>query len=294
MNILLGSNHLVRTGGTETFVYALAESLQKMGHNVEYFSFERGEVSSKLEKIGIRFMSKNKYDLILANHKPVVDFLVGRGVIIQTCHGHLMGLEAPSQCANLYVSISEETRSYLLKHGKRSVLIYNGINCNRFSPIVPINEKLRVVLSLCQSNIANDFVRRCCNSIGVTFIKSDKNIENKWEIEETINKADLVVGIGRSLYDAMASGRAVISYDFRSYMREAIGDGYLNEGNIENSLLCNCSGRSSHRSFTETEFIEELKKYNTRDGAYLRRFAEKKLNMDINSQKYIDLYRIMA
>ena len=38
-----------------------------------------------------------------------------------------------------------------------------------------------------------------------------------FNIEDKINEADLVVGIGRSLLDAMSCGRPVVSFDDRIY-----------------------------------------------------------------------------
>jgi glycogen synthase len=41
MRILLANNHLMKTGGTENYIYALAVELKRRGHDVEYFTFKR-------------------------------------------------------------------------------------------------------------------------------------------------------------------------------------------------------------------------------------------------------------
>ena len=87
MKILLGNNHLAKTGGTENYTFALALELKRQGHEVEYFTFEKGEISSLLEDKDIPFLSGNHYDLILANHNTVVEKLWTYGYLIQTCHG---------------------------------------------------------------------------------------------------------------------------------------------------------------------------------------------------------------
>lgn len=65
MRILVGNNHLQKTGGTENYTYTLALELKRLGHEVEYFTFEKGEISDKLEQQGVPFMSWEYYDLML-------------------------------------------------------------------------------------------------------------------------------------------------------------------------------------------------------------------------------------
>jgi glycosyltransferase involved in cell wall biosynthesis len=290
INILVANNHLAKTGGTENYTLALASTLMKMGCKVEYFTFEKGLISDKLEEMGISFMSKNKYDLILANHNTTVDLLYKQGFIIQTCHGIYPELEQPSKRADLYVAVSEEINHYLEGKGLKSTVINNGIDCERFRIMNPINKSIRSVLSLCQGQTANALVATICETRGFRFLQANKFTDNVFSIENLINQADIVVGIGRSLYDAMACGRPVISYDSRSYS-DNWGDGYLNEANIAESLKCNCSGRSFRIHFDEESLSSELDKYKISDGFFLREFALQNLNVDINSKKYLDLFK---
>ena len=108
ITVLVANNHLAKTGGTENYTLALASALLKQRCLVEYFTFEKGLISDKLEGMGINFMSKKKYDLILANHNTTVDVLYKYGFIIQTCHGIYPELVQPSSRADLFVPISEE------------------------------------------------------------------------------------------------------------------------------------------------------------------------------------------
>ena len=105
-----------------------------------------------------------------------------------------------------------------------------------------------------------------------------------------INNVDLVVGVGRSLYDAMACGRAVISYDTRYADRNFEGDGYLDKTNIKESLQYNCCGGLNRRFFTRKDFILELKKYNHKDGASLRDVAVNELNISKSVEQYLAIY----
>lgn len=290
ITVLVANNHLAKTGGTENYTLALASALLKQRCLVEYFTFEKGLISDKLEGMGINFMSKKKYDLILANHNTTVDVLYKYGFIIQTCHGIYPELEQPSSRADLFVAISEEVSRHLERKGFKATIINNGIDCDRFRIINPINGSVKSVLSLCQGNEAGELVAKICKNKNYKYLQANKFTDNIYSIEVLINQADIVIGIGRSLYDAMACGRPVISYDSRSYS-EDLGDGYLNDTNIRDSLKCNCSGRSFRLHFNEESLSAEIDKYNTNDGVFFREFALKNLNVNLNAKKYLDLYR---
>ena len=291
MKILLGTHYLAKTGGTESYTYALAMELQRLGHEVEHFAIVRGGVSDLLDEKGVPFMSADHYDLILANHTTVVEQLWPYGYIIQTCHGTIPELEQPSPYADAYVAVSEEVRQHLRSKGfQTAAVIANGIDCNRFSPKSPISSTLTTVLSLCQSDIANDFIRHCCLQEGIRFMQSNKFTDNVWRIEDLINESDLVVGLGRSAYDAMACGRCVLVYDYREYMGEYLGDGMLTPDSIDQSMLCNCSGRASRLKYDEQAFIKEMQKYSPELAAWGREYAIENLNIEVAVRKYFDVY----
>ena len=292
MKILLGTHYLAKTGGTENYTYALAMELKRLGHDVEYFANVRGKTSSLLEEKGVPFMSGERYDLILANHTTVVEKVWPYGFIIQTCHGTLPELEQPSPYADAYVAVSPEVRQHLQSLGYEATVIPNGIDCRRFFPKRPVSQKLSSVLSLCHSDIANDFIERCCQRAGLKLIQCNKFKENVWEIEEVINECDLVIGLGRSAYDALACGRCVLVYDFREhYMNEFLGEGMLTPQNIEKAMSCNCTGKASRLKYDEEAFIDEMHKYSPELAAWGREYALKNLNIEKATGQYLDVYR---
>lgn len=289
MRILIGNNQLKKTGGTENFSYALAVELKRQGYEVEYFTLERGKVSELFEKAGIPFMSKERYDLVLANHNTVVEKLWQYGFIVQTCHGTVPELEQPSPFADAFVAVSEEVKNHLKKLGYDSTVILNGIDCNRFRPKKSVAQELTTVLSLCQSDEANKFISKCCQDAGVGFLKADKYKDNVWKIEDVINQSDLVVGLGRSAYDAMACGRCVIAFDCRHYIGNSLGDGMLTPDNIEESMKCNCSGRAHGLEFDEDAFVGEMKKYSPELAAWSREYALEHLNVENAAGQYLSM-----
>ena len=59
MKILLGTHYLAETGGTESYTFALAMELKRLGHEVEHFAIIRGGVSAMLEEQGVPFMTSD-------------------------------------------------------------------------------------------------------------------------------------------------------------------------------------------------------------------------------------------
>ena len=293
ISILVATNHLECVGGTETYTYALLKELSKRNYNVEYFTFRKGFFSDKIEKeLGINFMSKKKYDLILTNHVSCVNYLYKKGFTIQTCHGIFSEIENPSLFADAYVSISQEVQEHLLHKGCASKLIYNGIDTDRFAPKNELNDELKTVLSLSHSSEFNACLENVCSKLNLELICFNKFKNPIFEIEEAINKADVVFALGRSAYESMACGRPVIVFDKRSYF-QPLGDGYI-VNRLVSSLKNNCSGRFFMLEVTEENLMKELKKYNKKDGKIVRDFALENLKISNSVDNYLLYYKSLV
>ncbi len=291
MKILVANHHLMKTGGTENYTYTLACELKRLGHEVEYFAFYRGMVAGRLESEGISYMRLKSYDLVFASHVTTCYYLskhLNGCPIVQTCHGKTHFLEQPSPFADAHVAVSENIQLHLRKQGYASVVIRNGIDCRRFSPKRPLSEHLSTVLLMCQGRDACNIVRESCSRLGIKVLTADKDTDNLWNVEDRINQADMLIGIGRSLYDGMACGRPAISFDSRPYLMDRpFGDGYITRDMIRHSIRKNCCGGIYKRFFDVDSFTEELKKYNPADGQWMREFALEELNITRMAQSYI-------
>jgi len=285
LRILIANNHLARLGGSETFTHTLAREMRERGHDVDVFTFSSGEMSKKIKCVE---KLKKEYDLLLISHNTCLRFLQDvKGFKILTCHGKYPDLEQPEQGADAYVAISEEVQKHLSNRGYGSKIIWNGIDCVRFSPQKPINKKLQKVLSLARTEHANNIVMLACKSLGVDL---EVLQPNTWNVEKKMQDADLVVSLGRGAMEAMACGRAVIVFDARGYMRfESRGDGII-DGNAEELLRCNFSGRRYNIPFTPETLAKEMQKYRQDMGKTNRLFAVKHLNVRYQTEKYFSFY----
>lgn len=277
--ILIAVNDLVRVGGAELYTFDLIKAFAaSKNFEVEYFTVNKGLISKKIEEeLQIPFMNQKKYDLIFATHNTTVKELFGLAPIIQICHGTILEPEQPSPLADFHIAISQEISDHLTKLGYANEVVLNGIDIKIKRPLNPVNKKLTSVLSLCQSEKANKKLQAICDKKGLRFKAYNKHKNPTTNIEQEINNFDMVIGIGRSVYDAMACGRPSLIYDNRGYNGNK-ADGYLRPENFAKYVKKNCSGRYLNRQYQENELIREFEKYNPEDGEKLRNIAVSHLN----------------
>lgn len=281
MNVLVGNNHLESIGGSEMYTYDIIKSLSKKeGVSVEYFTFHRGQVSEKIEdELKVSFKSKKKYDLVVASHYPVIEELCLLGPTIQVCHGIVPGLEEPNPLADIHVSVSQEIADSLKRKGFKSEILLNGLDLQTKSNHKPIHNIVNRILSLCQSEKANEVLREICREEDWHFTAFNKNVNPTFHIEDIINDHDIVIGLGRSCFDAMACARPVVIYDQREYNGN-LADGYLYPELFDSFVLHNCSGRYAQKVLDKAALKKEILKYHLEDGEKLRKIAEQKLDVD--------------
>ena len=283
--ILITNYSMKHYSGSETFTYTLGMELKRRGYEVDLFTFEEGELSSKFFTItpdNYRGRLRDKYNYIFINHNNCLEFLKNiKGFKVFISHGIYPKLEQPKDGADMYVAISQEVKDHLNKLGYKSVVINNGIDCDRFRPKKEIHKKLKNVLSLCKNEMGHKIVEEACKKLNLNLLYAKE--ESK--IEDKINKVDLVVSLGRGAYEAMACGRAVLVFDKRGYMNaEPKGDGIV-DGNARELLKNNFSGRRYNKRFDADDLVKELKKYKKEMGKENRKFALKHLNI----KKQVDL-----
>lgn len=285
-----------KPGGSETYTYAIAAELVRQGHHVECIACGKpGIVSSKLREIGVvtHFdpIYQEEYDMALMSHSSSIAMLKGvQAFKVQTCHGVYPALEQPVLGMDAYVSITREVSDHLQELRIPSTIIYNGIDCERFYPKKNIKRSLRSVLSLAHSDMANDIIREACRDLGLKFVEQNKYKNPIWKVEDLINEVDLVVGVGRSIYEAMACGRNAVVFDHRAYaIDEALGDGFLTDTNISKYIENNCTGRYSNKAMGVKDLKEEFSKYSSYMGEALRDYALQYLNIEVQVKKYLEL-----
>ena len=274
--------------GSTTFSYTMATALVDMGFSVYYYSPDmdgRGNVEKEFFNAGIQPYNEQPLDLCLASQDKGLRF-VGKCPVIQTVFSTL---EQPVNGMDSYVAISEEVCEYLVRKGLQPTLIRSGVDLKRFCSHKKLND-IPKVLSVCRGD--DSLLREACIRIGWRFYNILKDTKYRvWHIEDLMNNADIVVGTGRVLHEAMACGRACLSWD-NLKMAPTQGCGYVDESNWYDCAQTNFTGRGFLTIEDVDVMMAELQKYDTRDGELMRGFAEKELDSRKNAVKYLSLVGI--
>lgn len=247
-------------GGTETWVMTMVKELAKE-HQVGVFTHVKGYVSNLLAE----YIDNNPkdYDVALINHNTCKD--VDAKYKIFTTHGTVPELEKPPKGMDYYVAVSENTSKY---HSV-SHIIKNPIDTELFQPTNPIKATPNKILAITDKKMP------------IKTIRASRLTNN---MPERINKADIVVSMGRGVLEAMSCARAVIVWDNRIYWG-ARGDGYLDD---LSKLRGNVAGEYNRR---QIDWQEELAKYQPEHGHRNRQYILKHHDVRNIAKEYLEIWQ---
>lgn len=257
MRILLTNNHLARFGGSETWVLTMAREILRQGHELGVYTREKGVVSDLLFDYLDDY--PEDYDLALINHTSCAHVQARKRIF--TSHSPFIDLEKPPTGMDVYVAVSENIqRKYDLPH-----LIKNPIDTELFKPTRKINDTPESILAITEVPVPLD---------------SFKPVRDKETMPQLMDKADLVITIGRGVLEAMSTGRNVIVYDNRPGMGMC-ADGYLTP-----PITGNVGGEYKLGSI---DFDAELKKYDPEHGERNREYILKHHDVRNILNQYLNL-----
>lgn len=289
MNVCLAQERFRFLGGTTTLLVDLASALLEMGAKVYFWSTDFGS-DSVTEKWflshGIEPYYEGQLDFAVTCQQTATKFFRDKCPTVQILNSIFTNEEFPVSGCKGYASVSEEIQNFMYeKFHLMTPLVMNGIDLGRYKRREPLRtEKIRV-LSICQGD--DELLHKACAELGYYFTCVPKKVEERvWNIDELINEADLVVGIGRSAYSAMACGTPVISWDNRR-LNPMTGCGYVTKDKWLDFRSTNLTGRGLPPIDTVEKMKAELLKYNPSDGEALREIAVSDLNSHVNCIKYM-------
>jgi hypothetical protein len=248
MKINLRTGWLAGFTGSELWTYTMAKYLSRK-HEVRVTTAHPGKLAELIDFCSVG--STLPSDLAIVNHRPMV---VTDTPMIYTCHSVIHEVERFPDVPCIKAAPSEE-----IKAGRDDVhVIYQPIDFEKFMPTRRISRTPKTILYLCNPNYAEarPIVQEAFKGFELIFID-----EPVFEIEKLIDRADVVVSLGRGCYEALVMGRNVISGDKRSYMADFAGGGMITEDNFEHLLKTNLSSRDNLIHFTAESLRAELEKY---------------------------------
>ncbi len=321
LKILLGNNTLSILAGSETWTRELAFQLKAMGHDVSCYAPELGIISDQLIEAGIpcysdMYTSKikpfsvvlepaidHKYDVIIANHCHIVEYLREQfpiTPIISTIHGiihEFEGQRAPEHPAlnsgvNQFVAVSKEIQDMLKKeYNIDSTVIMNGFDIKKLSSLRSPSDQLKQFLVntnyLGKDDEPIKVIRDAAKHFGAKVTAVGVNFANSIDVTKAIEDSDIVFGMGRSVLEGVAAGRLGIVQG-----RWGTG-GPIAPSTVEEIGYFNFSGRSSKGVYyTLPELIDVIERYyNPENLEWSKSYMAKNHNIVNVAEEYIRIAR---
>jgi glycosyltransferase involved in cell wall biosynthesis len=252
--------------GTPTFTLTMYNEMVKRGIDMTVFSPLGGPLEKQMKTIKT-LNGVQAPDIILAQHNTCAETLkktFPNIPLVFYSHGILPDrhvLEQPPQFpADWYIAINEEVEENLTKKGvpaDKISIIRDFIDTEKFRPTRSINRGLKKVLFISNYKKWRNYkaVAGACERLGLELTCQGSPYGRNYQIEDAINQADLVVSWARGIMEAMACGRAALSWDRHE------GDGYIDEGTYYGARQDNFSGRHFKYAYDADSLAKEMLKY---------------------------------
>jgi hypothetical protein len=237
MRVLIAQSRFL-LGGSETYAVTAAEQLEQLGHPTTIFA---GEASPKGRELaasrGLTLITgdlaslaeRDDVDAVIAQDGAGAYALASRQDLAQVfvVHG-FAAYEHPPQAlrpAPPVVVLNDRVHRHVaaLASQPEIVRLRQPIDLQRFKPRGPSRPQARRVLVF--SNYLQPdrlaILGAACEDLGLELVSMGHTSETSVSPQERIAEADVVVGYGRSVLEAMVMGRAAYVWD------HAGGDGWV-------------------------------------------------------------------
>lgn len=227
MRVLLALNAL-GIGGTETYVFTVAEQLDRLAHEPVIYSPEPGRgVEAARERgltvIGTEELSE-EFDVALVQDAAVayeVAELCPRLPSVFVAHSESFDPQSPPQLPGtvaVQVAMNDRVEQRLRAYAAEAeiVRLRQPIDTERFLSPGPLPERPRRALLLSNNLVADRLamLEEACQAAGVELVRAGGAGRQTTDPREALGAADVVIGYGRAILEAMACGRAAFVYDW--------------------------------------------------------------------------------
>jgi len=283
MNILLNNNALATRTGSELYAKEVAEGLIKRGDTVAVFSTSLGGLAKLMNESGIQAtdnLSELSWvpDIIHGQHhlETMITLAHFPNVpAIYICHGWRNWQADPPFHPRImeYAAVDTLTLDNAVKKHNISVdkirLMHNFVDLVRFEQRLPLPDRPKKALVFNNSAGANTYlslVRHACARANIELeVIGSVSWHGTDRPENLLKEYDLVFAVGRSAFEALATGAAVI-------ICNDYGVGPMVKLKDLDDLYDKNFGVAAMNSKLDTDIIyREICNYNAEDSALLTR-----------------------
>lgn len=229
MKILLTNNALGRREGSESYLETIAHEFRRLEHEVVFFSPRLGEFATTLRDRGFDVVESPRdlatdFDVIHGQHITAVGLVRERmpsTPLVFACHSTFIPIEDPVAAvdAAAFVAFNDMTLSRLKAHaatvGRPVFRLRQPVHLSfaegQRSPLSDV-PRTAVVVSRRMTSV-EDQVAAVFRARGIEFVRVGSPGTEAADARERMLTSEIVIGIGRTVLEAMAMGRATMVLD---------------------------------------------------------------------------------
>ncbi len=298
MKLLLATNHL-GLGGSESYLLTVAEQLDRLGHEIAIYAPEPGPGVAVAEERGIPVFGEGSIpeavEVALVQDAGVSHRIAAsRPGLPQlfVAHSGMFDLQAPPQLegeVGAVVALNDRVGTRMRRYGVETeiVRLRQPIDTQRFVPRGPLPEAPRTALMLSNTPHADRFemIRDACADAGMELEQLGGSAGRKADIRSALAEADLVIGYGRSILEAMACGRAAYVYDWQG------GDGWVTRETYDAIEADGFAGSAAKDVLDREALAADLSRYSPEMGPVNRDLVVANHRASRHAEQLIDLLR---
>lgn len=303
VEIVLSTQELGHASGAATYLITVSEQLQRLGHGVTVFAMETGELADQARRRGLRVTSSEAdlppdCDLVYAQDGVTAYLLADRypGRPLAVCMhagGATFDRWNPPQLPGVAVAVvvlhdDMDRRARAFAHVDEVVRLRQPVDLARFSPLTPLADRPRRALLLGNylTGQRERLVADACREAGCEPTRLGRyGSAISLTPEDEINRADVVIGQGRVIVEAMACGRAAFVYD------HAGGDGWVTPESHAGLEARNFAGTGGDGQVVLGDLAARLSDYEASMGSANRDLARLHHAADDHAEELVEALR---
>lgn len=270
MRLVLSTFSLASLGGSETYLLTLANGLERLGHEVTVYASELGEMAIRARAGGTCVVG-NEDALPAAPDALIVQDAVSsleladrypRVSQLFISHADAIDLQAPPQLPGLVSAVvvfndRVQRRMRALAQPTEIVRMRQPVDVDWFAPSSSIHNTPQqlLVLSNYMRGQRREILEGVCAELRLRCHITGAHATPAADPRPGILAADIVVGYGRSILEAMACGRAAYVYDHKG------GDGWVTPGSYPLLEADGFGGRATPQPLDAERLRSELTEY---------------------------------
>jgi hypothetical protein len=298
---LILATHTLGIGGSESYLVTVAEQLDRLGHEVTIYTTEPGrgarpareraleliEDPGSLPDGDAALVQDGAVSYELASLRPDMPQLF-------VAHSESFAPQHPPQLEGvvgvavaLNDRLAERLRS--LATETEVVRLRQPIDTERFLPRGPLPKRARRALLL-SNNHSSDrlaMLEEACGDTGLELVRVGGTAGLSTDPREVLAAADIVIGYGRSILEAMACGRAAYVYDWHG------GSGWVTADSYAAIEADGAAGRDE-TVLGPARLREDLRRYEASMGPVNHDIVIAHHRANVHAQQLVELFRRLS